>query len=137
MDQDHDNRPGMYDKVHDFRIKMKLPVGESPTLLSSKVLSFQTRCMLEEISELMLAHEKEDLVEAADAIVDLVYLAVGTAHAMGLPFERLFDIVHNANLRKVPGATSRGVEQDAMKPEDWVGPEQEIKELLKCCVHTL
>lgn len=127
----------MYDKVLEFRSKMKLPVGESPALLPSKLLSFQTRCMLEEISELMLAHEKGDLVEAADAIVDLVYFAMGTAHAMGLPFEQIFNIVHGANMTKVPGATSRGIDQDAKKPEEWQAPEPRIEAILKKYVHTI
>jgi len=49
---------------------------------------------------------------------------------MGLPLPQVLDIVHTANMQKVPGTTRRGTKQDAQKPKGWVGPEDHIALLL-------
>jgi predicted HAD superfamily Cof-like phosphohydrolase len=122
----------MYSKVLEFRTKLGLPVSHQPQLLEPIDISFHARFLLEELSELMKAHEQESLVDAADAVVDLIYVAMGCAHHMGLPLEELFDIVHNANMAKVAGRTKRGVHvHDAAKPDDWVSPEEAIGVMLK------
>jgi hypothetical protein len=38
--------------------------------------------------------------------------------------------VQKANMAKVPGVTKRGMPNDAMKPEGWVGPEAEIRKAI-------
>ena len=120
----------MYDKVKEFRLKLKLPVSDVPALLQPEHMSFYARFIMEELSELMRAHEKETMVDAADAITDLIYVAMGCAHHMGLPLEQVFNVVHDANMQKTPGSTNRGVKQDAQKPEGWQPPEEKINKIL-------
>jgi predicted HAD superfamily Cof-like phosphohydrolase len=124
----------IFHKVWQFRQKLNLPVSPRPQLLDSSDISFYARFLMEELSELLKAHEQGDLVGAADAIADLSYVTMGCAHHMGLPLPHILDIVHRANMEKIPGATARGVNRDAVKPSDWVGPEEEISLLLmeKC-----
>jgi len=124
----------IYHKVWEFRKKLNLPVANRPNLLDSSDISFYARFIMEELSELLKAHEQGDLVAAADAIADLSYVTMGCAHHMGLPLPRILDIVHSANMEKVPGTTARGIKQDAQKPEGWTGPEHMISLLLmeKC-----
>ena len=124
----------IYHKVWEFRKKLNLPVANRPNLLDSSDISFYARFIMEELSELLKAHEQGDLVAAADAIADLSYVTMGCAHHMGLPLPRILDIVHSANMEKVPGTTARGIKQDAQKPEGWTGPEPLISLLLmeKC-----
>lgn len=124
----------IFHKVWQFRQKLNLPVSPRPQLLDSSDISFYARFLMEELSELLKAHEQGDLVGAADAIADLSYVTMGCAHHMGLPLPHILDIVHRANMEKIPGATARGVNRDAVKPSDWVGPEAEISLLLmeKC-----
>jgi predicted HAD superfamily Cof-like phosphohydrolase len=117
-------------KVKKFRQKLGLPISETPQLLEPQHLSFYARFLMEELSELLKAHEKQDLVDAADAIADLAYVTMGCAHHMGIPLPRILDIVHDCNMDKVPGTTSRGTQQDAMKPAGWVGPEEHIALIL-------
>lgn len=117
-------------KVKQFRMKLGLPISDTPELLGPRHLSFYARFLMEELSELLKAHEKNDLVEAADALADLAYVTMGCAHHMGIPLPRILDIVHDCNMDKVPGATNRGTQQDAMKPEGWVGPEEHIALIL-------
>jgi predicted HAD superfamily Cof-like phosphohydrolase len=61
----------------------------------------------------------------ADALIDLVYVAKGTADMMGLPWKELWDDVQRANMAKVRGTTHRGNKVDVTKPEGWVGPQTE------------
>ena len=124
----------IFSKVRDFRQKLNLPVSNKPQLLEPADISFYARFLMEELSELLKAHGQGDLVAAADAIADLSYVTMGCAHHMGLPLPSILGIVHEANMGKVPGSTSRGIKQDAQKPEGWVAPEGQIALLLmeKC-----
>lgn len=119
-----------FEQVLQFRRQLGLPVGGRPTLLASEHISFHTRFILEELSELMMAHEKGNLVDATDAIIDLIYVALGCAAHMGLPFDEAFEIVHEANMQKKPGTTKRGSQFDAVKPAGWVSPEEQLASLL-------
>ena len=120
----------IYDKVLEIRKKLNLPVSMQPRLLDSAEISFYARFLMEELSELLKAHEKGSLTDAADAIADLAYVTMGCAHHMGRPLPQILDIVHVCNMKKVPGETNRGTQQDAMKPADWTGPEDMIALLL-------
>lgn len=97
-----------------------------PTMVSPEYVHERLKFMVEELDEFINAEEAGDIVEMADAIADLVYVALGTAYRMGLPFPEIWDAVHAANMRKVRGETKRGNKVDAMKPVGWVGPETEI-----------
>lgn len=116
----------IFENVREFRLKLNLPTSTKPHLLDPVDISFYARFLMEELSELMKAHEKDNLVDAADAIADLAYVTMGCAHHMGIDLPRILNIVHAANMQKVPGTTTRGYQQDAVKPDDWVGPEELI-----------
>ena len=88
------------------------------------------RFMSEEIEEFVDAGIKGDMVGVADALADVIYVALGTAHQMGLPFQAIWDHVHRANMRKVKGETKRGNSIDARKPEGWVPPEAGIAAII-------
>jgi predicted HAD superfamily Cof-like phosphohydrolase len=121
-------------KVREFRTKLNLPISNKPQLLEPQDISFYARFLMEELSELMKAHEKRNLVDAADALADLSYVTMGCAHHMGIYLPRVLHIVHQANMQKEPGTTTRGYAQDAMKPSGWTGPEEMIAlELFNQC----
>jgi len=101
------------------------PTFDLPVQFSQRVAFME-----EELDELQEAHRDHDLVKIADALADLVYVAVGTAHMMGIPFDEVFRVVHAANMQKLRGMTKRGMVYDAVKPEGWVGPEAEIAAIL-------
>lgn len=42
-----------------------------------------------------------DVVEAADALADIVYVTNGTAAVMGLPFDKINSEVHSSNMSKL------------------------------------
>lgn len=118
-----------FQKVCDFQqevLQRRTPNG--PGLPVDPV--HEMKCLTEELYELNTGLMTGDIVEAADAIVDLIYFAYGLGFQMGLPMDMLFSIVHEANMRKVKGMTKRGNPDDAAKPEGWRDPKEEIRELL-------
>jgi len=121
----------MFKSVGIFREKMGLPIGTVPKLLSAEETSYFARFIMEELSEYLKANEEHDLIGAADAIADLVYVSLGCAHAMGLPFEEIFEAVHTANMQKEPAGpytrSLRGSQYDVVKPSGWMPPEPAIQ----------
>lgn len=79
--------------------------------------------MGEELDELEDAFARQDLPDIADALVDLVYVIKGTALMLGLPWGRLWEEVHAANMRKVAGVKDGRMRKDAVKPPGWKGPD--------------
>jgi predicted HAD superfamily Cof-like phosphohydrolase len=124
----------MFDDVHVFRKTMQLPIGDAPHLLRATEVSYFARFIMEELSEFLRANEEGNLVKAADALVDLTYVAMGGAHAMGLPFNDLWKVVHAANMRKQPATalyrSVRGNQYDVVKPAGWVAPEATMQTII-------
>jgi len=89
-------------------------------------------CLEEEVAEFADAIQANDHVAAIDALVDLVYFAMGTSYQMGVDFDLAFTIVHIANLKKRKGITKRGETPngDAVKPEGWEDPKVALRALL-------
>lgn len=120
-----------FDSVRQFHLKVLGLEDVKPTFEMPVSMQQRLDFMEEEIHELSDAHSNMDLVGVADALADLVYVALGTAHMMGIPFDEVFKAVHAANMQKQRGITKRGMLYDAMKPSGWVGPEEEIETILK------
>lgn len=129
--------------VRDFQLKFNQIVSFSPRHLTKRKLAERANFMLEELKEFLegagldlVQTNREDftcvsygdpqnMAKMADALIDLVYVAMGTAVMMGLPWKDLWDDVHRANMAKVPGVTHRGNKVDVMKPPGWVPPHTE------------
>lgn len=117
----------LFRDVADFHELILKDQGEvSPSLISLEYCVERASFMSEELTEYTEAITKADIVGISDALVDLIYVALGTAYKMGLPFNEIWAAVHSANMRKVRGTTKRKNKIDAMKPQGWVGPEAEI-----------
>ena len=120
-----------YDSVRQFHFSVLGIYDTAPTFNLPVAFSQRITFLEEELEELELAHDKKDMVGVADALADLVYVAIGTAHMMGIDFEQVFKAVHAANMQKLRGITKRGMVYDAIKPENWVGPESKIEAILR------
>ena len=116
-------RPGNVEDVADFQKKFGHLHNTTPPHLTSRKLGERIICMQEELDEFTDAAYVQDLAGQADALIDLVYFALGTANMMGLPWQALWEDVHRANMAKVPGITKRGHLVDCVKPGGWVGPK--------------
>lgn len=119
-----------YKDVKDFHYKFDLlPKEPGPILLPPDLMSFRLKFKMEEMTELTEAYNQQDLVKVADALIDLVYVAMGTAVMMNLPWHELWAEVHAANMRKVRaehrGQSKRGSTYDVVKPHGWQPPNLE------------
>lgn len=119
-----------YKDVADFHEKFGVPVAKSPTLLTGEALKYRIDFLQEELDEFVQAHETGDLEGAVDAMLDLVYVAMGTADFMGVGeerWQRCWDEVQRANMSKERAQTAseskRGTSLDVVKPEGWYGPQ--------------
>lgn len=113
-----------FDDVKAFHEKF-LPdaISTKPRLLDRRVANDRVQFLDEELAEFIDAMHDDDIAGQADALVDLVYVALGTAVMMGLPWQQLWDDVQRANMTKVRGPTKRGAVFDVKKPAGWVGPQ--------------
>jgi hypothetical protein len=74
--------------------------GPAPRLLSPEEAKFRIKFLREELEEFEEGVREGDLAKCADALVDLVYVALGTAHMQMLPWDELFAEVQRANMTK-------------------------------------
>jgi len=125
----------MWDDIVAFHNKFKVPQSVAPSIeLEEGLLDFRLGFMREELNEFVEAVELNDHVKAFDALIDLVYVAMGTAYVCQFPWQDGWDVVHAANLtkRRVEHASEskRGSSYDIVKPEGWVSPELELSAIL-------
>lgn len=112
-----------------FHDKFNVPGAEEPSFLPWEAWNFRVKFLQEELQELRDAHAANDMHGAADALVDLVYVAYGTAIKMGLGpvWDELWANVQGANMAKVratsAGQSKRGSSLDVIKPEGWTPPD--------------
>ena len=116
----------MVKQIEAFHAKFNLSEPGEPRLLSADVAKFRIVCLKEEIAEFEEAVANQDLAGAFDALIDLAYFTLGTAHVMNLPWEEGWDRVHDANMAKVraarPADSKRGSGFDVVKPSGWTPP---------------
>lgn len=119
----------MLQDVVEFHQKYKLDAHrrEPGARVSDQLITFRLKFLLEELTELNVALGKQDLPEALDALVDLVYVALGTAYLLDLPFKEAWYQVHAANMQKRRASSAeqskRGTQLDVVKPVGWRSPD--------------
>jgi predicted HAD superfamily Cof-like phosphohydrolase len=117
-----------FDAVGAFHQRFGLDVtnGRSPHHIPVDLSMFRVAFLQEELNELIEAYNAQDLPKIADSLVDLVYVALGTAHLHGFPWEELFAEVQRANMQKVraqrPEDSTRLSTFDVVKPAGWQPP---------------
>ena len=114
----------MYTQVEDFLRQVKIKQASSPKLLDNETMVNRYNHMAEELSEFAHSNNMSDLEGCVDALVDLVYVALGTASMMGLTedhWEDCFERVHLANMTKKHGPIE-GHKFGVVKPDDFEPP---------------
>jgi len=139
-----------FEDVGDFHRKFGLETTDNgaPQKLSVDAAKFRLKFLLEEVREYAEATgftldygvyfkggAVQDLPGAFDALIDLVYVALGTAQLHRFPWEDGWAAVQTANMQKerakADGSDSkRGSSLDVIKPEGWNPPTQNVIEAL-------
>ncbi len=86
--------------VQQFMQKADQLQPDKPTMPSEDVKQLRVNLIYEELTELRLALKDNDLVEAYDAIIDLLVVTIGTANALGMRLQPGWDEVHRSNMSK-------------------------------------
>lgn len=111
-------------------IEQRTPVG-----MTGKEEDITIKCLIEEVHELRDAQEVCSVVDQVDALVDLIYFAVGALYKVGLTPQQINECcmaVHAANMSKKRGTNAKrdtGA-ADAVKPSDWVPPETRLEQII-------
>lgn len=113
-----------WEKVRAFQEAMEQPFKDKPTKMTRKRRVLRAKWMREELMEFKAANNTVDQV---DAMIDLIYLALGTLVEMGVKPDVPFDLVHQANMEKLwEDGKPRLVDGKVKKPKGWEGPEKKI-----------
>jgi len=121
-----------YERVGDFHEKFGLENGTHRGYFPrpwppEALIQFRLGFLHEELKELERAYEAQDITGVFDALIDLVYVALGTAQVHGLPWEAGFAEVQRANMTKERAVraeqSARGSTFDVVKPMGWQPPD--------------
>lgn len=112
--------------VSDFHKKFQLEYNGPARALPDDMVKFRVDFLQEELDEYKKAIEEGNLENQFDALLDLVYVAVGNAHLQGFPFNEGMSLVQAANMSKIRALresdSKRGSTYDVVKPEGWTPP---------------
>lgn len=128
-----------FDPVYDiecFHRRFQQLYTGKPRMLPHALQSFRTKFLQEELVEYEAAvstmrtmdYNQKDSADALDSLVDLVYVALGTAHLHGYDFREAWRRVHRANMAKViaqaegDARSHRDARFDVVKPAGWKAP---------------
>jgi len=92
---------GAYELVREFHHRFGVPIRDHPAMPSVERREMRQRLIAEEFAEFCAANRADDLVEAADALVDLLYVIYGACVEYGIRPKPLFEEVHRSNMSKL------------------------------------
>jgi len=107
-----------------FHLKFEFPV--SSPMAQEGWPSVDMKMIEEEARELTEAIAEGDRSHIAQEAMDTIYIAMGVLMAFGIPFQPVWDIVHQANM----GKEVAPMDMKPIKPEGWEDPLLEIRRLL-------
>jgi predicted HAD superfamily Cof-like phosphohydrolase len=89
-------------KVEEFHKTFRAPILDTPQIPSEDRCNLRINLIQEEFNELKAAIKNNDLVEIADALIDIQYILNGSFLEFGLgdKMEELFNEVHRSNMSK-------------------------------------
>jgi len=127
-----------FDDVLDFHERFGLFIGDTPKFPDGDTRLFRRNLIEEEVYELFCSEVDGDLAGVADAIADIIYVAIGMAISYGIPLKAVWNAVQAANMAKVGGGTRK--DGKILKPPGWTAPdiakvlqENRIARVCKAC----
>lgn len=120
----------VYNEVKEFHSKFNHPVSDIPTQLTESRKADRAMWMREEVQEFI---DSKTIHDDIDAMIDLMYFALGTCVEMGIDPSIPFELVQKANMSKLfpDGKPHYNEHNKVIKPEGWVAPDDKIKEYIE------
>ena len=78
-----------------------LEVKTKAKLSNDKINELRISLINEELEELKKAIKDNDILEVADALTDILYVAYGAGHAFGINLDECFNEVQESNMSKL------------------------------------
>ena len=103
-----------FEKVKTFMETFGQEVKSKPSFSSKKINDLRYNLIKEELDELKQAIDKNDLLEVADALTDILYVTYGAGHAFGINLDNCFNEVQNSNMSKL-GTDGKPIYNEAGK----------------------
>ena len=114
-----------FEKVKTFMKTFGQEVKEKSSFSSDKINELRFNLIKEELEELRIAIDTKNLVEVADALTDILYVAYGAGHAFGINLDKCFDEVQKSNMSKL-GKDKKTIYNEngkVMKGPDYFKPD--------------
>ena len=90
-----------FEKVGHFMKTFGQEVKTKAELSNNKINELRISLINEELEELKKAIEDNDILEVADALTDILYVAYGAGHAFGINLDKCFNEVQESNMSKL------------------------------------
>ena len=103
-----------FSKVKKFMLTFGQEVKNKPSFSSEKINMLRYNLIKEELDELKEALDNKDLLEVADALTDILYVAYGAGHAFGIDLDKCFAEVQDSNMSKL-GENGKPIYNEAGK----------------------
>jgi predicted HAD superfamily Cof-like phosphohydrolase len=108
--------------VWDFMVRARQHVGASPKKPTIEQASRRSTWLIEEALEAQKAAVAGDIPGLARELVDVIYVACGTANDWGIDLGPVFDAVHEGNMEKLRMGAAVDADGKVKKPEGWTPP---------------
>ena len=90
-----------FEKVGIFMKTFGQEVKTKSELSNDKINELRISLINEELEELKKAVKDNDILEVADALTDILYVAYGAGHAFGINLDKCFNEVQESNMSKL------------------------------------
>ena len=114
-----------FNKVKTFMNTYGQEVKEKASFPDNKIVQLRIDLIEEELNELKEAVKNNNIVEAADALTDILYVTYGAGHSFGVDLDKCFDEVQRSNMSKlgVDGKPIYNESGKVMKGPDYFAPD--------------
>lgn len=118
-----------WEQVRAFQLAFNHPASDKPTLLEAERAAKRMNWIQEEVQEFL---EAKSIADQADAMIDVIYFAIGTLVEMGVRPQELMDIVQHANMSKLgpDGKPLYKPDGKVMKPDGWEDPYPKLQQAI-------
>ena len=116
-----------FELVGDFMEVFGQEVKDIPEIPDWNTCALRLDLITEEVRELEVALANENLVDIADALTDILYVAYGAGHAFGIDLDACFAEVHRSNMSKL-GPNGKPLYREdgkVLKGPDYFDPDLE------------
>lgn len=121
--------------VLQFTKKAEFDVPDRPVPLNKLQLEHIVNMVLDELTELRKAANEnvteQAILKQSDAFIDIIYYILDCANRQGWNLQKLFKLVHLANMNKIVDSVNKSESGKILKPVNWQSPDEDMLKIIK------